>query len=538
MYLFDNPLLQRELLVNLRTAKAFVLLLAYIATLGAVVWLAWPSEQQLDLTQRPEEARRLVNMLFLGQYVLLALLAPSFAAGGICGEKERLTYEMLLATPLRPAAIVLGKLVASLGYLGLLMIASLPIVMLCLPLGGLSIYEVLATYAAIISSTAAFGMISLAAGSHFGRTASALVVSYVVILPLILAGVLFYLVFEMAAEFRLVVLGVVVPVGSLIFCTLLLARISQRLMYTPDLGSQSSDVLDVDQEQGRAVGLVIRSDQFPDYLFAPPKRDDLLPDGANPVYDKEMRSELFGQGTLMMRVVIQISMILAMPLLAICLFVYPAYAAWYVAYVLLFNLLVGPVFSAGGVASERERQTLELLLTTTLSSWQILWAKLIAGLRVSGVLTGFLVFALLLALLLPPWAFIGNLTTMGLYLAVVAMTALTTTMVALFASVVFRRTATSILASYAVLLLLFILPLAGHWIVALLFPDSPLASQVQTASLTSPFSVALALPIADRTGAENWPLIAGGFLAFYTALNGLLLGRLLWVFEVRWRAAG
>ncbi len=538
MYLFDNPLLQRELLVNLRTAKAFVLLLAYIATLGAVVWLAWPSEQQLDLTQRPEEARRLVNMLFLGQYVLLALLAPSFAAGGICGEKERLTYEMLLATPLRPAAIVLGKLVASLGYLGLLMIASLPIVMLCLPLGGLSIYEVLATYTAIISSTAAFGMISLAAGSHFGRTASALVVSYVVILPLILAGVLFYLVFEMAAEFRLVVLGVVVPVGSLIFCTLLLARISQRLMYTPDLGSQSSDVLDVDQEQGRAVGLVIRSDQFPDYLFAPPKRDDLLPDGANPVYDKEMRSELFGQGTLMMRVVIQISMILAMPLLAICLFVYPAYAAWYVAYVLLFNLLVGPVFSAGGVASERERQTLELLLTTTLSSWQILWAKLIAGLRVSGVLTGFLVFALLLALLLPPWAFIGNLTTMGLYLAVVAMTALTTTMVALFASVVFRRTATSILASYAVLLLLFILPLAGHWIVALLFPDSPLASQVQTASLTSPFSVALALPIADRTGAENWPLIAGGFLAFYTALNGLLLGRLLWVFEVRWRAAG
>ena len=46
-------------------------------------------------------------------------------------------------------------------------------------------------------------------------------------------------------------------------------------------------------------------------------------------------------------------------------------------------MLVGPVFSAGSVTSERERETLDLLLTTMLSPWQILWAKLISGLRVS-----------------------------------------------------------------------------------------------------------------------------------------------------------
>ena len=32
----------------------------------------------------------------------------------------------------------------------------------------------------------------------------------------------------------------------------------------------------------------------------------------------------------------------------------PAYAAWYISYVILFNILVGPVFSAGSVTSERE----------------------------------------------------------------------------------------------------------------------------------------------------------------------------------------
>ena len=53
---------------------------------------------------------------------------------------------MLLASPLRPGAIVLGKLFASLCHLGILMICSLPIVMLCLPLGGVSLYEVFAAY--------------------------------------------------------------------------------------------------------------------------------------------------------------------------------------------------------------------------------------------------------------------------------------------------------------------------------------------------------------------------------------------------------
>ncbi len=146
------------------------------------------------------------------------------------------------------------------------------------------------------------------------------------------------------------------------------------------------------------MGLVIRRDQFPDRLFAPAKRTDLLPDGANPVYDKEMGAEIFSQGTLMLRVVIQVSMFLAIPLMAFCLYIKPELAPWYVSYVVLFNMLVGPVFSAGSITSERERETLELLLTTIITPQQILWGKLISGLRVSSVLTMFLLWPLLLGL--------------------------------------------------------------------------------------------------------------------------------------------
>ena len=104
-----------------------------------------------------------------------------------------------------------------------------------------------------------------------------------------------------------------------------------------------------------------------------------MPDGTNPVLDKELRSEIFSQGTLMLRVVIQVSMLLSIPLMAVLLFLRSDKAAYYVAYVLTFNLLVGPVFSAGSITQERERQTLSLLLTTFLGPGKIVFAKLLAA---------------------------------------------------------------------------------------------------------------------------------------------------------------
>ncbi len=228
---------------------------------------------------------------------------------------------------------------------------------------------------------------------------------------------------------------------------------SRRLLHPPDVGAEAKEVVDPDLEQKTAVGMVIRSNQFPDKLFAPPKRTDLMHDKLNPVYDKEMRSELFGQGTLMLRLVIQLSMFLALPLMAVCCFIRPVWIPWYACYVLLFNVLVGPVFAAGSITSERERQTLELLLTTTLSPWEILWGKMLSSLRVSLVLTAFVAWPLLLAWLLPPWTYWDDTLSMLGYVAVVAMSCLTTTILAMFCSVLVRKTTTAMMTAYIVIML-------------------------------------------------------------------------------------
>ena len=192
--------------------------------------------------------------MFLGQYLLASLMAPSFAAGAITGEKERKSYEMLLASPLRPGAIVLGKLLASLCHLLLLVFASLPIVMLCLPLGGVSLYEVLAAYLGLILSVITFGMISLAASSYFRRTSASLVVAYLVILPLALLGVACWIALENQGSLRLMLTVTVLPAMCALICIALFRDTTARLLHPPDVGSEGKEVVDLEVEAKRGDG--------------------------------------------------------------------------------------------------------------------------------------------------------------------------------------------------------------------------------------------------------------------------------------------
>ena len=534
MYLLENPVLQRELLVNLRTKRAFLLLALYQLLLAVVVLVAWPSAERLDLTQNPASARKLVNLFFLGQYVIASLMAPSFAAGTITGEKERKTYEMLLASPLRPGAIVIGKMIASLTHLGMLIVASLPIIVLCLPLGGVSVYEVLAAYLGLIISVLVFRSIGVACSSYFKRTSASLVVSYLTILPMVIGGVLLWRFLESDGELRLKLALTVIPAYGIAATVLLCSNAAARMLYPPDMGSEGEEVVDLEKEAEEAIGLVIQRDQFPDRLFAPPKKQQLMRDGTNPVYDKEIHSEIFSQGTLMLRLVIQISMLLAIPLMAILLFARSEWSPWYVVYVIVFNMLVGPVFSAGSLTSERERQTLDLLLTTTISPWQILWGKLVVALRVSTVLTSFLLWPLLLGAMMVS-EFWSNWLSVVLMFTIVLVACVTNSVVAQFCSSLCRKTSVSLMATYSTLLFLYAAPTAVVLFLQILEFSGRSISIAQWTGVASPFMAVFALPLnADlaREGLEPvnvgnlWLVFA--YFVVSLALNAIMVATVQW----------
>lgn len=553
MFLFDNPVLQRELISNLRAPRAFLLMLVYQVALAAVVLIAYPRDVKIDLSRESASAQRLVDFFFVGQFAIASLMAPSFTAGAITGEKERKTYEMLLASPLRPWAIVTGKLIAALAHLVVLVAGSLPIIMLCLPLGGVSIFELLAAYIGLLSAIFLFGSISIFCSSYFKRTSASLVVSYVLILPILMTGVVMWLLLAKQAELRLLLTVTIVPVVCLAASFTMLAVTARRLLYPPDVGSQGSEVVDLEQEQREAVGLVIQRDQFPDNLFAPPRRKSLMADGTNPVYDKEMHAELFSQGTLMLRLVIQLSMVLAIPLMAVLLFIWPSRASYYVGFVLIFNILAAPVFTGGSISSERERQTLDLLLTTTISSWQIMWGKLLAGYRVSAVLTGFLMFPLLLSCLNFPMV-TSNWKALIVFALICVAASIFNSVLALFMSTLLRKTSTAMMMSYIVLLVLYCLPIAIYFLIWSFSPDLDpktaklaydnvenyrflgIASPLMAADST-PFSALDSGTEGVSTKAGSWILVAGYFIVT-TCSTFMLILMTMWMFSRRWKLTG
>ncbi len=89
MFFRENPVLIRELMVNLRTPRAFVLQFVYVVFLGVIVYFYWPGGSDATRQVSSGVARRLFELFFLGQFFLVALVAPTFAAGSITGEKER-----------------------------------------------------------------------------------------------------------------------------------------------------------------------------------------------------------------------------------------------------------------------------------------------------------------------------------------------------------------------------------------------------------------------------------------------------------------
>ena len=77
------------------------------------------------------------------QAFLIVFIGPAFTAGAISGEKERQTYDLLRTTLLPAGALVRGKLISALGYVFLLVFASVPLQSVAFLLGGVALEELI-----------------------------------------------------------------------------------------------------------------------------------------------------------------------------------------------------------------------------------------------------------------------------------------------------------------------------------------------------------------------------------------------------------
>lgn len=194
-----NPVLARELTERMRGRRAAVLLTLYLALLGTILSLFYAAEagptrpfEEPLATRAAEVGRGVFGWLVLFMLLLVLFLVPALTSGAIAGERERQTLVPLQITLLSPASILLGKVAASLAFLGLLLVATLPLLAVAYLIGGVSIGDVLAALGAVLVVGVVLACLSASISTFVRRVQPATVLSYGVTLVLVLGTVLAY----------------------------------------------------------------------------------------------------------------------------------------------------------------------------------------------------------------------------------------------------------------------------------------------------------------------------------------------------------
>lgn len=114
----------------------------------------------------------------IAQLAVVVLLTPVFTASAIAEEKDRKTLEFLLATDLRNREIVLSKLASRYCNLGLLVLTGLPILGLTQFMGGVDPDLVLAGFAVTGVTMASLAALSILQSVYAKKPRDAIVLTY------------------------------------------------------------------------------------------------------------------------------------------------------------------------------------------------------------------------------------------------------------------------------------------------------------------------------------------------------------------------
>lgn len=189
-----NPVLVKELRGRMRGARAYLILTATLVLLGLVSYGFYRIARFTTQSYGGQQSAFVGQNLFVGLVFfalgVICFITPALTAGAISGEYERKTFDMLIATPLRPVSILLGKLIASLSYAFLLIMAAVPLVSLSFVFGGVATVDMIQALLLLLGYTVTFGVIGLFFSTLLRRTGLATVFSYIV-LAIFIFGTLF-----------------------------------------------------------------------------------------------------------------------------------------------------------------------------------------------------------------------------------------------------------------------------------------------------------------------------------------------------------
>lgn len=211
----SNPVLLKELKLRFRFFKSIVGILFYLITLIVFVfaYLSIVEVGSVNGYIRPSESFILFLILSVAQILLVLFITPGLTAGAISSEREKQTLNMLLTTTQTSWQIILGKLTSSIAYLGLMLLASLPIYSIVFLFGGVGPLQiVLATFLFFLTMVA-IGSTGIMISTLVRKTIAAMITTYSVSIFLILFTTIFFTISLMLFSVSASVTDIVNPIA-------------------------------------------------------------------------------------------------------------------------------------------------------------------------------------------------------------------------------------------------------------------------------------------------------------------------------------
>jgi len=561
-----NPVFRKDILSLLRLKRVAAIQVFFIGALALLVITTWPQGGVMGGTvamegqaasQRTAQDQLLLGLI-VGQIVLLVLFVPGIAAVSLSGEREANTLEMLYASRLSATQIIIGKVLSAIGYPLLLLISGLPFVALLNFRGEVDYMTLSWAYLILVVSAIFLAMVSLTISAICKQSATALVISYVLVLVLcggvlvpaaimlegqvgIYAQILHYLqsLSPVAAAMSLIrphlekfngeahglasAWRVFLPMaaGVTVVCFfILIARLHKPPTAADAFGSAGGGATGSERSLARKLM----------YLIDDKKKRE--PMGTfNPLLSKERRTNNLRGGRWMIRIFYG-ALFISLGLAVMSLYggtehedLLGYVATVLVAFEVAIVALVSPSLTSSSVSTELEYGTFETLRLTPLSAGQIFWGKFIPS---------FLPALLPLLALLPGYSavcFINNdyIAVLRQLLPVLVMAVAFCLTLGLTCSCFTNNTARATVTSYLITAVVFVLPLFAWWAAG----NQLEAKLAYSLTLPSPLVMAMNLlptPAASREIANMWPhhmILMAGLCVLMLIVSRIRLGVLL-----------
>jgi ABC-type transport system involved in multi-copper enzyme maturation permease subunit len=465
--------MKRELVSTLRQVRSFIVLMAFVVAACIAIIASWPDDQVLFMNAATVSENLAVSVsmaLLLG----CALFIPAFAANSISIEREQETYDLLHCSLIPASVMLLAKLMNTLGFFVLLLVAVVPVVSSAFFLVGLETTTVLRLALLIIATATTCASIGMLASAYSRKTIKAIAVSYVgMVMAMGLGPLALFFSWTLVAAFFLdirsigqsmeVFYYIGSPIGTMnaIANDMLLTN-GQFAMALGWQGFLSAICLiwatmalrrplsvaptNTDKIIDNTAVLAARRTSFPFYLIDPLRRKKTIEDNRNPMMVRELRWGLMSRSTILIRV-FYVSFLFYFLLGAMSVFgtnwrdedIY----GWIFVQIAV-TILVAPALVANSLTKEHELGNMDMLRMTLLRPRDIVLGKILAGaLSVSPLLMA-VVFASIPAVLIAGAKWQLLVTGYG-SLIVCTMMSLA---IGLSASLISKRTTVSLVLSY------------------------------------------------------------------------------------------